>query len=157
MTFIYSSPFKLNIGVYDFPHKLISLVNPYIYFTVLRDDCVVHNATTYPGSENFKHNPLLLVTLRAVLETREIRLALVFRYNLKGIFAGQVNNPNIQHSKKFICSTLYRKVFFIQDMRNVFKAFFKEARNELFLSLENQPSLSFLSNINRYVWWQTSI
>ena len=49
MTFIYSSPFKLNIGVYDFPHKLISLVNPYIYFTVLRDDCVVYNATTYPG------------------------------------------------------------------------------------------------------------
>ena len=102
MTFIYSSPFKLNIGVYDFPHKLISLVNPYIYFTVLRDDCVVHNATTYPGSENFKHNPLLLVTLRAVLETREIRLALVFRYNLKGFFARQVNSPNNKYSNKFI-------------------------------------------------------
>ena len=88
MTLIYSSPFKLNIGVYDFPHKLISLVNPYIYFTVLRDDCVV----------SFKHNPLLLVTLRAVLETREIRLALVFRYNLKGFFAGQVNSPNNKYS-----------------------------------------------------------
>ena len=103
MTLIYSSPFKLNIGVYDFPHKLISLVNPYIYFTVLRDDCVV----------SFKHNPLLLVTLRAVLETREIRLALVFRYNLKGFFAGQFNSPNNKHSNKFIWSTLYREVFFI--------------------------------------------
>ena len=73
-------------------------MNPYIYFTVLRDDCVVYNATTYPGRSNFKHNPLLLVTLRAVLETREIRLALVFRYNLKGFFAGQVNSPNNKYS-----------------------------------------------------------
>lgn len=42
-------------------------------------------------------------------------------------------------------------------MHNISKAFFREARNELFLSLENQPSLSLLSNINRCDRWQALI
>ena len=42
-------------------------------------------------------------------------------------------------------------------MRNILKAFLKEARNELFFCLEDQPSLSLLSNVNRCDRWQALI